>query len=301
MDVNTDDEKNPLIASGATDAKLIQWKDITEEKEQNELKAIEDKIMKEEQLRQLTWNNEYYKALKLSIDLNRKSDFVSILKKIIIQKLNKNNNNSTMDNTNNFSYGSEGINMIINNRKKLEELSDESEKDKNGLNSFGLNLNENNKSNNKANNKPSNKSSNINSNNTNEESEEFKNALKNIIMDKELAKVIMHPSTFNSVLEIIRDNNVKSSNFFYMQIILKMILIRKNYEDYFDNKDDNNIGIKNKGFKKNKKKMNDIKNIDYMENFEIIKSYSEKHYERINRELTKSYLIDFVLDKIKII
>jgi hypothetical protein len=226
---------------------------------------------------------------------------VSILKKIIIQKLNKNNNNSTMDNTNNFSYGSEGINMIINNRKKLEELSDESEKDKNGLNSFGLNLNENNKSNNKANNKPSNKSSNINSNNTNEESEEFKNALKNIIMDKELAKVIMHPSTFNSVLEIIRDNNVKSSNFFYMQIILKMILIRKNYEDYFDNKDDNNIGIKNKGFKKNKKKMNDIKNIDYMENFEIIKSYSEKHYERINRELTKSYLIDFVLDKIKII
>lgn len=286
MDVNTENEKMPLIASGATDAKLIQWKDITQEKEEKELKAIEEKMLKEEQLRQLTWNNEYYKALKLSLDLNRKNDFVQVLKKIIMKKLNKNSGQNTFNPFNPMGNSAESIELIINNRKKLEELSDEST---NFMESkvTELALHEN---------------QSLSSNPLNEKNEnnEFKNALKSLIMDKELAKIIMNPATFNYVLEIIRDNNVKSSNFFYMQIILKIILIRKNYEDYFGN-NNNNVGIRNKGFKKNKKKVEEIKNIDYMENFEIIKSYSEKHYERVNRELTKSYLIDFVLDKIKIV
>lgn len=254
---------------------------MTEEKEEKELKAAEEKIIKEEQLRQLTYSDELYKALKLSLDLNRKNDFISILKKIINKKLKEDINNTA-----NNSY-MDHIQMIIENRKKLQELSDES-------NDMNLALNENADTNQAfglSNASSANDTSNA----------EYKKKLQKLILDRDLAKIILEPERFHLVLEVVRDNNVKSSSFFLVQILLKMILIRKNYEEYFNKNKESNIGLKNKGFKKTKKNLQEIKNIDYMENFEIIKAYSEKHYERINREITKAYLIDFVLDKMKIV
>lgn len=279
MDVNNQDEKNPIIVSGATDSRIIQWKDVTEEKQEKELKEIEDRLIKEEQLRHLTYNNNLLKALQLSLDLNRKSDFISILKKIINQRLKGTEENQEA-NILNFLNGNADshIDLIIQNRKKMEELSDES--NHNHINDLALNEH---------------------NNNLDFEAEKEKENLKKLILDKEIAKIIMDPARFHLVLEIIRDNNVKSSSFFWVQILLKIILIRKNYEEYYNKNKDAKVGIKNKGFKKNKKKVEEIKNIDYMENFEIIKAYSEKHYERINREITKAYLLDFVLDKIKMV
>lgn len=249
---------------------------------------MEDRLLKEEQLRHLTCNNNLLKALQLSLDLNRKSDFISILKKIINQRLKGTEENHEANILNFLSGNSDShISLIIENRKKLEELSDESN------NNF-FNVNENSISNNN--------SLALNENNFLDfEAEKEKENLKKLILDKEIAKIIMDPARFHLVLEIIRDNNVKSSSFFWVQILLKMILIRKNYEEYYHKNKDVKVGIKNKGFKKTKKKVEEIKNIDYMENFEIIKAYSEKHNERINREITKAYLLDFVLDKIKMV
>ncbi len=282
LDVNNQDEKNPLIVTGSSDSRIIQWKDVTEEKQERELKEIEDKLIKEEQLRHLTYNNQLYKALKLSLDLNRKSDFISILKKIINQKL-KGTIDDEKENIFNFLNGNSDlhIKLILENRKKLEDLSDESNDYFNSVKSLNLGLKEN--------------------TNADYESQKYKENLQKLILDKELAKIIMDPARFHLVLEIIRDNNVKSSSFFWVQILLKIILIRKNYEEYYLRNKNTNVGIKNKGFKKNKKKLEEIKDIDYIENFEIIKAYSEKHYERMNREITKAYLLDFVLDKIKMV
>jgi len=287
LDVNNQDEKNPLIVSGATDSRIVQWKDVTEEKQEKELKEIEDRLLKEEQLRHLTHNNNLLKALQLSLDLNRKSDFISILKKIINQRLKGTQENQEMNILSFLSGNADShINLIIENRKKMEELSDESS---NNLieSSNPYNVNNNTLS--------------LNENNVDFTAEKEKENLKKLILDKEIAKIIMAPARFHLVLEIIRDNNVKSSSFFWVQILLKMILIRKNYEEYYHKNKDAKVGIKNKGFKKNKKKVEEIKDIDYMENFEIIKAYSEKHYERISREITKAYLLDFVLDKIKMV
>ena len=68
----------------------------------------DDQIMKQEQLRLLNDNKEYYKAMKLSLDLNRKNDFIETVKNFVISKL--------------YSRKEEDdISMIINNRKILEE------------------------------------------------------------------------------------------------------------------------------------------------------------------------------------
>jgi U3 small nucleolar RNA-associated protein 13 len=114
--------------------------------------------------------------------------------------------------------------------------------------------------------------------------------LKTVINDTELKRIIK--SNINLILEITRDNSIKSSNFLYVQILLKFILVSTRHE-FFEQSV--NIG------KKNKKLSKQRKDIDFIENFRIIKSYSEKHLERINREIIKAYLVDFVLEKMKII
>jgi U3 small nucleolar RNA-associated protein 13 len=150
--------------------------------------------------------------------------------------------------------GLDNISIIINNRKVTEEESD---------------------------NKDIHKDANF----------YFKENLAKLIKDENLKKIIK--SNIQKILEITRDNNLRSSNFLYVQILLKAILISTNYEFFFNKEAE--LGKKNKKLKKERKA------IDYIENFTIIKSYSEKHLERLNREITKSYLVDFVLEKMKII
>jgi len=119
--------------------------------------------------------------------------------------------------------------------------------------------------------------------------------INNMFKDKELISIIQE--NMNKVLEIIRDTNIPTASFLYSQILLKLVLISQYYEK-FSSKNES-LGVKNKKMKL--KSNEERKTIDYLENFEIIKSYSEKHCERIGREYTKSFLIDYILDKMKLI
>lgn len=127
----------------------------------------------------------------------------------------------------------------------------------------------------------------------------YKERLNKILKDAEFRKIILN--NVDKVLEISRDNNIRAAGFFYAQIILKLILISTNFEDFTNKNNNKKLGSKNKGIKKLKTIIVPPQTIDYVENFEIVKAYSQKHLERINRELTKSYLIDHVLEKMKII
>ncbi len=126
----------------------------------------------------------------------------------------------------------------------------------------------------------------------------FKERLNKILKDTEFRKIII--DNIDKVLEISRDNNIRAAGFLYAQIILKLILISTNFEDFINKNNNKKLGMKNKGLK-NLKTKKLPQTIDYVENFEIVKAYSQKHLERINRELTKSFLIDHVLEKMKII
>jgi U3 small nucleolar RNA-associated protein 13 len=247
LDVLESEEDNPLFITGGTDSKITIWNDITADKENTSLVEMEDKILKQERLRALNGNKEYYEAMQLSLELNRKFDFISSVKNFINSKL--------------YSQETEHldhISMIINNRKSLEE-------------------------------------DNLINNEIGSE-KLFKQSLLDVIKDAAFRKIIK--GNLEKVLEIIRDNNITSSNYFYVQILLKIVLITTKYEDLLENK--KTLGTKNKGFKSIKDKRAEIKDIDFVENFEIVKAYSEKHLERINRELTKSYLLDYILEKMKI-
>lgn len=126
----------------------------------------------------------------------------------------------------------------------------------------------------------------------------YKEKLNKIMKDLEFRKIIQ--DNIDKVLEISRDNNIRASGFLYAQIILKLILVSTNFEDFVNKNHNKKIGSKNKGLR-NLKVRKLPQTIDYIENFEIVKSYSQKHLERINRELTKSFLIDHVIEKMKII
>lgn len=244
-------KKTIQFVTGGTDSKVILWTDVTAEKETETLNKEEDNIIKKEKLRHLNDDKKYYEAMKLTLELNHRNDFISILKNYVHEGLKRDIDESLYQMKDNIS-------IIINNRKILEE----------GEGSNNLEL--------------SKKSS----------DEIFKQNLTNILKDQELRKIVK--MNINKILEITRDNNLRSANFLYVQILLKLLLISTNYEFFFNQKDVV-LGKKNKKLKKQRK------DIDYIENFGIIKSYSEKHLERINREITKSYLVDFVLEKMKII
>jgi hypothetical protein len=126
----------------------------------------------------------------------------------------------------------------------------------------------------------------------------YKENLNKILKDSEFRKIIH--DNIDKVLEISRDNNIRASGFLYAQIILKLILVSTNFEDFVNKNHNKKLGLKNKGLR-NLKIRKLPQTIDYIENFEIVKSYSQKHLERINRELTKSFLIDHVIEKMKII
>lgn len=256
LDLTDKNENMPQFITGGTDSKIILWTDTTQEKENNELLEQEEKIMKEERLRILNDNREFYHAMQLSLELNRKNDFVNTFKYYI---------NDTLSSNNLSLNRSDPIQEIINNRKIVSgeiesEITSQIEN-------------------------KSQKSGNI----------------KRIIEDKELRKIILNKKNLHKILEIIRDNNIISHSFAYMQILLKIILISTNYQYFINSNKNSKLGLKNKGFRHLKSKKEQVHNIDFISNFEIIKSYSEKHLERVNRELTKAYLLEYIIEKMKII
>jgi WD40 repeat protein len=263
-DVSTIEENKPTILTGGTDSKIIQWIDVTLETEIKAKQEIEEKMEKEEHLQILSYSGEYYEAMKLSLNLSRKNDFMEIMKNFILQKLkfevlpNNDQDNLIFSNDPN-------INCIIQNRRNLENSSIS-----NQLNHTAL-----------------------------KQEAQFNGKLKEIINDKELRQIVK--SNLNKILEIIRDFNISSKNFSFCQVILKLILITCHYDTFSSNPKNTDLGLKNKGFLKQKNKRSNVSKINHIENFEIIKAYSEKHLERINRELTKSCLLDYISEKTKFI
>lgn len=78
----------------------------------------------------------------------------------------------------------------------------------------------------------------------------------------------------------------------------------ENYDCFFN--ENVKTGEKNKGLKHLKKQNFNNENrqnneIDYIQNFEIIRSYSDKHCERVNRQLIKTFLIDHTIEKMKLV
>ena len=92
-----------------------------------------------------------------------------------------------------------------------------------------------------------------------------------------------------------------SSSFVYAQVLLKITFLIENYQNFFN--ENITVGEKNKGYKYKKKDKleSEDKKIDFIENFGIIRSYSEKHKDRVNREIMKTYLIDNILEKMKLV
>jgi U3 small nucleolar RNA-associated protein 13 len=118
----------------------------------------------------------------------------------------------------------------------------------------------------------------------------LKKTISNIINDQEFKNIVL--KNLDKILEITRDFSIKTTNFLYAQILLKFILVSYKHEIFSE---------KEASLGKRNKKLRTKKEINYIDNFSILKSYSEKHLERINREIIRAYLIDFVIEKMKII
>ena len=91
---------------------------------------------------------------------------------------------------------------------------------------------------------------------------------------------------------------MKTSYFFYVQIILKILLKITNINSFLKKENENNLNEELIS-KKRKRELNLPKNM--IENLEFIKNFSQKHLNRINREKTQSYMIDYSIEKMKLV
>ena len=232
-------EKIKFFTAG-TDSRLYEWTDITAIKEKELLEEEELQFQKKEILHNYIHNKDFLKALRLSLEMGRKRDFINIFKEYFNESKNTNDH----------------IKMIIDNRKTLEE-----EKYENHVN--------------------------------------YNKKIKEILSDDSLIEFF--GENINKILEIVRDINLLSSSFVYAQVLLKITFLIENYQNFFN--ENITVGEKNKGYKYKKKDKleSEDKKIDFIENFGIIRSYSEKHKDRVNREIMKTYLIDNILEKMKLV
>ena len=248
MDVNTEYEQTLNFITGGTDAKVISWKDITQEKEVELIQAQEDKLNKEDELRNLNYNKQYINALKLSLELKHKNNFLISFKNYVDDVITRKTNQGV-------SSGKSDIDIIIENRKIIDkELPEEDYMSK------------------------------------------YKECIKEILANKEIRELIVDNK--EQIIEIIRDYNIKQSTFFYAQVLLKLMLKISKIDSFYGKgnaKDDEDEKVLNKKRKRRTMPKN------YIENLEVVKMYSEKHLERINREMTKAFMLDYSIEKMKLV
>ena len=126
--------------------------------------------------------------------------------------------------------------------------------------------------------------------------EKYNIVIHKIINNKEIRNLIKE--NFKKIIEIIKDFNMKTSYFFYVQIILKILLKITNINSFLKKENENNLNEELIS-KKRKRELNLPKNM--IENLEFIKNFSQKHLNRINREKTQSYMIDYSIEKMKLV
>ena len=250
---NDDINYLPLkFISGGTDSKIIEYNDISYLKEKEILEKEEDLRNKEDDLRIMNYNKEFLEALKLSLELKNKNNFILTFENYVNDEINKelNYNQITGEKKND-------IEIIIENRKIISKEKEE----ENIL-------------------------------------EKYKKVINKIISNEELRNLIK--DNFKTIIEIIREFNVKTSSFFYVQILLKILLKITNINTFLKKEKEDNINLNEELLnKKRKRELNIPKNL--IENLEFIKMFSQKHLNRINREKTQSYMIDYSIEKMKLV
>ena len=343
--------------TGGSDSKIILWEDNTAQKEIEILKEKEIKLMKEEMLRNISKSHSYKEAMTLSLELDHKRDFftnfISYIKnfrktsiedhntrhfgKIIdfsndlteIQEIKKKSNKKNDEYNNNINISKNqknNINLIINNRRICENIENKGDNNE----KYNPELDEDNEL----------------------ENDFFNNDLNFDYLVDDLREIILE--NLHIILEIIRDNNIKVKDYFYSQILLKLLFKTIPAEMFLKNKkgvklflkkskgekhikegrklgekskfmnhpddkmnhpgDKSSLGVHtneidknideyagNKSDKESKGYLTKYQKIDFMENFAIVKSYTEKHIDRLNREITSSYILDIILNSLFLI
>jgi WD40 repeat protein len=314
--------------TGGGDSTISLWTDVTANREIEFLRLKEQRLMKEEQLRLITSSKSYVEAMRLALELNHKRDFyrnfVAYIdehkRKRVSQKYaeflttcSKSNYNDSRSQTQYLfdvnQESNDNVSLIISNRRILE--------------SFDVQTIE---------------SNNINSNGDADLRNELNFFVDFNILTNDLRVIVLEYIT--TILEVVRDNNVKSSTYIYSQILLKCVMLIVPYSTFLGSKmrlkgsrklkkglksrekvDSENAGkgsaldILNNEFlritKENNSDGNNNENgnskeskynkVDFVENFAIVKSYTEKHLERLNREITMTYMLDSILENLFLI
>ena len=199
----------------------------------------------------MNFNKEYIDAMKLSLELKYKNNFIISFKNYVNELMN----NEIFLDKQTLKIKND-IELIIENRKIIDkEIKEEDILDK------------------------------------------YKKVFEKIYNNKELKNLIKN--NFDLILEIIRDYNIKQNSFFYSQILLKILLRFTKMEKYFEKNNKENSNEENKLNKKRKREIKLPKNI--LENLQVIKRFGEKHLERLNREYLKSNIINYNIEKMKLI
>lgn len=71
------------IVTGGGDSYLVKWKDVTDELKEKKMKEEEERILQEQHLSNLLQNQDYLKALKLALQLDKPFQVLKILQNII--------------------------------------------------------------------------------------------------------------------------------------------------------------------------------------------------------------------------
>ena len=221
-------------------------------KEKEILEKEEDLRNKEDDLRIMNYNKEFLEALKLSLELKNKNNFILTFENYVNDEINKELNYNQIT-----GEKKDDIEIIIENRKIISKEKEE----ENIL-------------------------------------EKYRKVINKIISNDELRNLIK--DNFKTIIEIIREFNIKTSSFFYVQILLKIVLKITNINTFLKKENEDNKNINEELLnKKRKRELNIPKNL--IENLEFIKMFSQKHLNRINREKTQSYMIDYSIEKMKLV
>ena len=304
---NNTDSAPLCFISGATDGKIILWKDNTKGQELNINNENLIRIQKEDQLRMMNYSKEYIESMKLSLELNHKKNFIDAFDNYLqmrineeIQKINIDNNllisNYTLPKIKDVDSSNDDLlNIIIQNEKELDQIYSSSENNEETIiNSY--------------------------------------EKIIDIICKEEQLKNIVIPN-INKIMDIIVENNINVRGCLGAQVLLKIVLKyvtpEKFYKKIIREEDKENkfsldgetiedlleggvyssLGVKGaKSLSKEEKKelrllqkKSKREEETLLQKLEIIEGYSNQHLKRIKKEIVNSQILGYEINKLKAI
>ena len=303
---NTGSEQLCFI-SGATDGKIILWKDNTKEEELNINNENLIRIQKEDQLRMMNYSKEYIESMKLSLELNHKKNFIESFDNYLqmrineeIQKINQKNNlfisNYTLPKIKDVdSTNDDLLNVIIQNEKELDQIYSFPENNEELI---------------------------INS---------YEKIIDIICKEEQLKNIII--PNINKIMDIILENNLNIRGCLGAQVLLKIVLKFITPDRFYkkiikDDKDNNKFGLDEETIedlleggvysslgikgakaltKEEKKELRMLQKKSkreeetLLQKLEIIEGYSNQHLKRIKKEIVNSQILGYEINKLKAI